>query len=184
MPTFVLENYRSLRLTPPLCLRWSQKKLLFFLLKCVIMVFIISLFLFFLGFAAIVLLHFLFISSAFRRRCHPSAAAAAEASSHIQTLIPDVSYRASCFPTTSDCAICLDSFQVGDLCRNIPVCKHLFHSKCLDRWIRKNPTCPVCRTRVDLGFPDSEIDCGDQWKRLWDVNFADETSSGRFSRAI
>ncbi|CAA0820011.1 RING-H2 finger protein ATL56 [Striga hermonthica] len=173
MPTFVLENYRSRRLRPPLCLRWSHKKLLFFLLKCVIMVFIMSLFLFFLGFAAIVLLHFLFISSAFRRRLHP--AASAEASSHIQTLIPDVSYGASLFPATSDCAICLDSFRVGDLCRNVPACKHLFHSKCVDRWIRKNPTCPVCRTRVDLGFPDSEIDCGDQWKRLWDVNLEDDS---------
>ncbi|CAA0813822.1 RING-H2 finger protein ATL56 [Striga hermonthica] len=148
MPTFVQENHRSRRLTPPQCLSRSQKKLLLFFLKCVIMVAVMSLFLFFLGFAAIVLLHFLFISSAFHLRCRPVAS---EASPLTQTLIPGVPYSAASFPATSDCSICLDSFRDGDLCRNIPICKHLFHAKCVDRWIGKNPTCPVCRNRVDLG---------------------------------
>ncbi|KAL6532789.1 hypothetical protein OROGR_013749 [Orobanche gracilis] len=172
MPTFTQEDQRRLPPQSP-CLSRSQKKLLLFFLKCVIMVVIVSIFLLFLGFAAIVLLHFLFISTAFHRRCHPadaSVSAAAEALPHIQTSIPDVLYSAPSSPITPDCPICLDSFQEGDLCRNIPVCKHLFHAKCLDKWIVKKPTCPVCRSRVHLGSPGSGTDGGDRWKRIWAVN--------------
>ncbi|KAK6127021.1 hypothetical protein DH2020_039237 [Rehmannia glutinosa] len=162
----------------PQCLSRSQRKLLLFFLKCVIMVIVISLFLFFMGFAAIVVLHFLFISNTFHRYCtrlfHPDAAA--ESSPHIQALIPDVTYSAAAFPRASDCAICLDSFREGDLCRDIPICKHLFHAKCVDRWIRKKPTCPVCRIRVDLGLPGLKISGDDERKRLWAVNFEEGTS--------
>ncbi|KAK4431925.1 RING-H2 finger protein ATL56 [Sesamum alatum] len=190
MPAFTAENHRHA--PPPPYLSRSQRKLLLFFLKCVIMVVVISLFLFFLGFAAIVLLHFLFMSNTFHRRCtrlfHPTPAAdddasvstrAAEGSLHIQALLPDVTYSAAAFPGKSDCAICLDSFQEGDGCRNIPVCNHLFHAKCIDRWIRKKPTCPVCRTRVDLDptrSPGSRTGGDDQWKRLWAANFEEGTS--------
>ncbi|KAM0996002.1 hypothetical protein ACFX13_006115 [Malus domestica] len=30
--------------------------------------------------------------------------------------------------------------------RLLPDCRHLFHLKCVDLWLRLNPTCPVCRT--------------------------------------
>ncbi|KAL0316584.1 UNVERIFIED_CONTAM: RING-H2 finger protein ATL56 [Sesamum radiatum] len=189
MPAFTGEDHRH---APPPYLSRSQRKLLLFFLKCVIMVVVISLFLFFLGFAAIVLLHFLFMSNTFHRRCtrlfHPTTAAdddatvstrGAEGSLHSQALLPDVKYSAAAFPGKSDCAICLDSFQEGDGCRNIPVCNHLFHAKCVDRWIRKKPTCPVCRTRVDLDptrSPGSRTSGDDQWKRLWAANFEEGTS--------
>ncbi|GFQ08895.1 RING-H2 finger protein atl56 [Phtheirospermum japonicum] len=179
MPTFTPENHRRPPPPPlPQCLSRSQRKLLLFFLKCVIMVVVTSLFLFFLGFAAIVLLHFLLMSTAFRRRCHihSTGAASTEASPHSPAFLPGVSYNVAAFPTASVCAICLDSFREGDLCGNIPVCKHLFHAECVDRWIRKKPTCPVCRGRVDLGSPDSRIDGGDQWKRLWAVGFEEGTS--------
>ncbi|KAL3623859.1 hypothetical protein CASFOL_032675 [Castilleja foliolosa] len=176
MPTSIPENHR--RRPPPLpqCLSRGHRKLLLFFLKCVIMVVVISIFLFFLGFAAIVLIHFLLMSTAFRRRCHViSTAAAAEASPRSQAL-PGVTYSVDAFLNAPDCAICLDSFREGDLCWRIPVCKHLFHADCVDRWIRKNPTCPVCRSRVDLGSPGSRIDDGDQWKRLWAVGLDEGTS--------
>ncbi|KAI3446675.1 hypothetical protein Pfo_003340 [Paulownia fortunei] len=193
MPTFIQENHSLHRHDPPQYRSRSQRRLFLFFLKCVIMVVVISLFLFFLGFAAIVFLHFLFMSNTFHRRCtrffHPtnaadydaavSTSAAAEALPLIQALLPDVAYSAAAFPRTSDCAICLDSFEEGDDCRNIPVCKHLFHAKCVDRWIRKKATCPVCRARVDLdpaGLSGSRMSGDDQWKRLWAVNFEEGTS--------
>ncbi|KAG8367676.1 hypothetical protein BUALT_Bualt16G0097700 [Buddleja alternifolia] len=151
------------------------------------MVAVISIFLFFLGFAAVVLLHFLFTSNTFHRRCtrlfHPTSAAdettSDEAVPNIQTLIPEVTYSAAAFPAALDCAICLDLFQDGDNCRKLMGCKHLFHSKCVDRWIKKKPTCPVCRTRVDFdpsGCSGSGIGGDDQWKRLWGVNLEEGTS--------
>ncbi|KAL3824699.1 hypothetical protein ACJIZ3_020728 [Penstemon smallii] len=159
----------------------NQRKLLLFFLKCIIMVIIISLFLFFIGFAAIVLLHFIFLSHTFNRRLDNSSSASATAEPQPQ-LLPDVVYIAAKFPTKSECAICLDCFEEGDDCRNLPVCKHLFHAGCLDRWIGKKPTCPVCRTRVDLdpkGLTGSRIGGGDddRWKRLWAVDFEQGTSS-------
>ncbi|PIM98944.1 hypothetical protein CDL12_04224 [Handroanthus impetiginosus] len=188
MPIPDQENHHHRHLRqhgPPQYLRRGQRKLLLFFLKCIIMVAVISLFLFFLGFAAIVLLHFLFLSNTFYRRCarlfnpNTAAASAAEGLPHLQAFLPVVLYRAAAFPTISDCAICLDSFQEGNECRNLPVCNHLFHAKCVDRWIRKKPTCPVCRTRVDFdlaGLPGSRISSDDRWKRLWVVDFEEGTS--------
>ncbi|KAL8461293.1 hypothetical protein ACS0TY_031875 [Phlomoides rotata] len=171
MPNFIQESHGLRRHSPPQFLTRSQRTLFLFFLKCVIMLIVMSLFLFFLGFAAIVLLHFLFMSNTFHRRCTRILHPVAEASPDIQALIPEIAFRSTDFPGTSDCAICLDPFQEGDNCRNIPICKHLFHAKCVDRWIGKKPTCPVCRTPVDLDPQGLWSREDDQLKRLWSVDF-------------
>ncbi|XP_076939113.1 RING-H2 finger protein ATL74-like [Bidens hawaiensis] len=50
-----------------------------------------------------------------------------------------------------ECAVCLDVFKNGDRCRLLPSCKHSFHANCVDSWLIKTATCPICRTCVDLG---------------------------------
>lgn len=45
----------------------------------------------------------------------------------------------------SDCPICLDDYVVGESFRAFPVCKHTFHSSCIQHWLQNNLTCPVCR---------------------------------------
>ena len=47
-----------------------------------------------------------------------------------------------------ECAICLENFEEGDSCRGFPVCNHIFHSICIGNWLRKNPTCPLCRNCI------------------------------------
>jgi len=47
-----------------------------------------------------------------------------------------------------DCAICLENFTIGDKCRLLPICKHIFHAQCVDKWLLKTPICPICRSRV------------------------------------
>lgn len=47
-----------------------------------------------------------------------------------------------------DCAICLQEFEIGDMCQVLPSCNHTFHSKCINHWLRENLTCPICRNRV------------------------------------
>jgi hypothetical protein len=49
--------------------------------------------------------------------------------------------RRSC----NGCVICLEDFQKGQLCQVFPVCKHIFHSDCIDHWLQKKLTCPICR---------------------------------------
>lgn len=46
-----------------------------------------------------------------------------------------------------DCSICLDSFKCRQHSRRLH-CSHIFHKKCIDRWLTKNTHCPVCRTSV------------------------------------
>lgn len=47
-----------------------------------------------------------------------------------------------------ECSICLEEYVTGDWCREFPVCSHIYHSNCIDEWLKKNPTCPVCRNCV------------------------------------
>ncbi|KAI4303861.1 hypothetical protein MLD38_039448 [Melastoma candidum] len=49
----------------------------------------------------------------------------------------------------TECAVCLETFKVGDVCRLLPNCGHSFHAHCIDSWLLKTPACPICRTRVE-----------------------------------
>uniref|UniRef100_A0ACD5UVD8 Uncharacterized protein n=1 Tax=Avena sativa TaxID=4498 RepID=A0ACD5UVD8_AVESA len=46
------------------------------------------------------------------------------------------------------CPICLDEFQAGEIVRGLPTCRHVFHLPCIDRWLLRNPECPMCRQIV------------------------------------
>ncbi|XP_050233593.1 E3 ubiquitin-protein ligase ATL41-like [Mercurialis annua] len=50
--------------------------------------------------------------------------------------------------TTTECAICLEDFESGDLCRHLPLCNHIYHLGCINRWLIEEPTCPICRTSI------------------------------------
>ncbi|KAE8666111.1 putative RING-H2 finger protein ATL71 [Hibiscus syriacus] len=62
--------------------------------------------------------------------------------------------------TASCCSICLADYTSSDRLRLLPDCNHLFHVKCVDPWLRLNPTCPVCRTSpipTPLSTPLAEV---------------------------
>ncbi|XP_062202087.1 RING-H2 finger protein ATL70-like [Phragmites australis] len=44
------------------------------------------------------------------------------------------------------CAVCLGEYAGGDVLRVLPECAHAFHQHCIDRWLRIQSTCPVCRS--------------------------------------
>ncbi|PKA51271.1 Putative RING-H2 finger protein ATL71 [Apostasia shenzhenica] len=44
------------------------------------------------------------------------------------------------------CSVCLVDYGEGDLVRQLPECGHVFHVGCVDPWLRRRPTCPVCRS--------------------------------------
>ncbi|KAI3512014.1 hypothetical protein L1887_19177 [Cichorium endivia] len=61
---------------------------------------------------------------------------------------------------SSCCSICLADYKGRDLLRQLPDCGHLFHVKCVDPWLRLNPTCPNCRTSpipTPLSTPLAEV---------------------------
>jgi len=46
------------------------------------------------------------------------------------------------------CFICMDHYKVNELKRILPNCSHCFHKKCVDKWLKKRSSCPVCRDEL------------------------------------
>lgn len=48
------------------------------------------------------------------------------------------------------CAVCHSNYKLNEFVRTLPICKHYFHKRCIDPWIKKNhtPTCPICRALI------------------------------------
>ena len=45
------------------------------------------------------------------------------------------------------CPVCFTNFQRGDRLRVLP-CKHSFHQACIDEWLNRNASCPLCRRSI------------------------------------
>uniref|UniRef100_A0AAX7SGZ6 RING-type domain-containing protein n=1 Tax=Astatotilapia calliptera TaxID=8154 RepID=A0AAX7SGZ6_ASTCA len=53
------------------------------------------------------------------------------------------------------CVVCMSDFESRQLLRVLP-CSHEFHGKCVDKWLRANRTCPICRADASEVQRDSE----------------------------
>jgi hypothetical protein len=43
------------------------------------------------------------------------------------------------------CFICMEEYKLNQFKRLLPNCKHYFHKKCIDKWLKKKASCPICR---------------------------------------
>ncbi|XP_048225893.1 RING-H2 finger protein ATL7 isoform X2 [Ricinus communis] len=61
--------------------------------------------------------------------------------------IPTMKFNREAFTAVEDaqCSICLGEYQEKEVLRIMPKCGHNFHLSCIDVWLRKQSTCPVCR---------------------------------------
>ncbi|XP_009781442.1 RING-H2 finger protein ATL67 [Nicotiana tabacum] len=64
--------------------------------------------------------------------------------------IPTMKFHREAFTSSEDtqCSICLSEYQENEVLRIMPKCGHSFHLSCIDIWLRKQSTCPVCRLSV------------------------------------
>jgi hypothetical protein len=54
------------------------------------------------------------------------------------------------------CSICLETVKEGERTMVVQKCKHGFHHKCLDSWLKNKDSCPNCRSVVQIEI--SEMD--------------------------
>lgn len=50
-----------------------------------------------------------------------------------------------------NCAICYNSIDEGQKIAKIQ-CIHKFHTSCLNKWIKKRQSCPLCQSSIQLHF--------------------------------
>ncbi|KAJ1290639.1 hypothetical protein BS78_02G260100 [Paspalum vaginatum] len=46
------------------------------------------------------------------------------------------------------CSVCLQEFEASESARSLPVCRHTFHLPCIDGWLLRHASCPLCRRAV------------------------------------
>ncbi|XP_076435226.1 uncharacterized protein LOC143275044 [Babylonia areolata] len=57
----------------------------------------------------------------------------------------------------TSCVVCMCDFESRQLLRILP-CLHEFHAKCVDKWLKTNRTCPVCRADAAAPVGNTQSD--------------------------
>jgi len=51
---------------------------------------------------------------------------------------------------TDKCVICLDNINLKDDVNILTLeCSHTYHKECIDKWLNRAQTCPICREKVE-----------------------------------
>lgn len=69
----------------------------------------------------------------------------------VMAAIPMIKYNRETFDSGEDaqCTICLGEYQEREILRIMPTCGHNFHLTCIDEWLHKQSTCPICRLSLN-----------------------------------
>lgn len=51
---------------------------------------------------------------------------------------------------SSCCPVCLQDFGARQFVRALPQCQHIFHVRCIDSWLLRHASCPLCRAGVHI----------------------------------
>ena len=75
----------------------------------------------------------------------------------------------------AECAVCLVDFLPNEIVAKLPSCRHLFHRKCVFKWLEGSEECPKCRTVV-VGMEEGaeveseEEDLASEEAQKWSAN--------------
>ena len=64
---------------------------------------------------------------------------------------------------TEKCSICQDDILENQIIRKLNNCNHIFHIRCIERWLEANNRCPHCRASIisDEANEDNETETND-----------------------
>ncbi|KAF5811678.1 putative chromatin regulator PHD family [Helianthus annuus] len=94
--------------------------------------------------------------------------------------IPTMKFDREAFGSMEDaqCTICLGEYQEKEVLRIMPKCGHSFHLSCIDLWLRKQSTCPVCRLSVKAtNSPEISREISMERSRQWLLSHPGQGSS-------
>ncbi|KAK1617567.1 hypothetical protein QYE76_023084 [Lolium multiflorum] len=66
----------------------------------------------------------------------------------VREMLPVVVFKESFLIRETQCSVCLADYQAEERLQRIPPCGHTFHIDCIDHWLSKNTTCPLCRVSL------------------------------------
>lgn len=71
-------------------------------------------------------------------------------SKHVIKQLPRCSFNSNKLNESdqASCTICLQDFKEGECTKRLPSCSHYFHLGCIDEWLARNGSCPICRKDV------------------------------------
>ncbi|XP_015898462.3 NEP1-interacting protein-like 1 isoform X2 [Ziziphus jujuba] len=72
-------------------------------------------------------------------------------SQHCIQKLPSLKYHSSKLPDNPHdfcCSVCLQEWKEGESVRRLPKCGHFFHMECIDKWLMRQVSCPMCRIYV------------------------------------
>lgn len=76
----------------------------------------------------------------------------------VREMLPVVVFKESFLIRETQCSVCLADYQPEERLQRIPPCGHTFHIDCIDHWLSKNTTCPLCRVSLLLVPKTAEVD--------------------------
>lgn len=79
----------------------------------------------------------------------------------VREMLPVVVFKESFLIRETQCSVCLADYQAEERLQRIPPCGHTFHIDCIDHWLSKNTTCPLCRVSLLPAPKTASIDPAD-----------------------
>ncbi|CAM9201030.1 unnamed protein product, partial [Ectocarpus sp. 6 AP-2014] len=48
------------------------------------------------------------------------------------------------------CCVCMEDMKPKEKITRLPACLHTFHSKCISKWLKEKPCCPIDKVAVSV----------------------------------
>uniref|UniRef100_A0A7N0U3Z7 RING-type E3 ubiquitin transferase n=1 Tax=Kalanchoe fedtschenkoi TaxID=63787 RepID=A0A7N0U3Z7_KALFE len=68
----------------------------------------------------------------------------------LREMLPIIVYKESFCIKDTQCSVCLGDYLADDRLQQIPACGHSFHMECIDHWLARHTTCPLCRLSLRM----------------------------------